>query len=234
MDRIIESFLAEFSSNQDLQDESPSVQFEHFANYCVVLNENGVTDFDISSMHTGNSTQGIDGVAIEVNGKFVESIDEISQSLSFNQKLDVSFVFIQAKTSDSFSNAELLNFLSFVHTFFTDNARQIFTTPEMCRFLDMKEYIYENARYLTIKNPQVKLYYFALGDWNEKDINLQTVIRQQKCLLEDTRLFSNISFSGCGIIEIQKMYRKSKDKLEATIVFEKRLVMFEDSTGTMD
>ena len=44
-------------------------RFEYFVNDCVIYNEYGAADFDLDDITTGDSTQGIDGIAIIVNSK---------------------------------------------------------------------------------------------------------------------------------------------------------------------
>lgn len=63
-------------------------------------------------MSTGKNAQGIDGIAIIVNHKLVTSISEIEFQIQNSRVLDVNFVFIQAKTSSSFDNTLMLNFLN--------------------------------------------------------------------------------------------------------------------------
>ena len=169
LDRITQAFLDEFSISHNFTMYETSVQFEHFANFCALSAETGMVEIDIQDMHTGNATQGIDGIAIEVNGAIVCSIDEIETLIKQNKKLDVKFIFVQAKTSDSFDNSEISNFLSFVKVFFSDEAKNTFSTEEMADFIEMKDFIYSNSRYMKVKNPIIRLYYIASGKWNDDD-----------------------------------------------------------------
>lgn len=231
LDRITEGFLSEFSNSHNLDMLEQSARFEHFANFCALSAESGEFEIDIQEMHTGDATQGIDGIAIEVNGNIIESINDIEALIKQNKKLDVKFVFVQAKTSDSFDNTEIGNFLSFVGTFFSDDAASTFSTEEMLDFIDIKNYIYENSKYMRSQNPVLKLYYVAPGRWNESDVSLRAVIKRHKEALENTNLFSDVTFVPCGSSDIQKMYRKSQEQLEATFVFAKNVMMFADDNG---
>jgi hypothetical protein len=71
----------------------------------------------ILSIGAGRDT-GIDGVAIIVNGNIILEPDEIDFLEQKNGYLNVSFSFIQSKTSDSFSGAQILTFLVGIRNFF--------------------------------------------------------------------------------------------------------------------
>ena len=77
MDRITQSMIDSFKSNQSLNIDDSSELFEYFVNYCVVNNVYGSNDFDLEEITTGKATQGIDGIAIIVNQKFVNTIEDI-------------------------------------------------------------------------------------------------------------------------------------------------------------
>lgn len=226
MDRITKSFLDEFSSSFDLSHLSVEAQFEHFANYCALSSETSSIDADIQKMHTGDSAQGIDGIAIEVNGTIIESVDDVSRLISLNKQLDVKFIFVQAKTSESFGNTEIGNFLIFVERFFSDDAKNIFTTEEMLSFIEMKDFIYSNSRYMKSSNPKINLYFVSLGNWDDNDRNIKAVIDSHIATLNRSNLFSTIHFIPCDVQTIQRMYRKSKEQITASFTFTNSLMMF--------
>ena len=227
VDRITESFLKEFSQNHGFVDGSSADQFEYFADYCAIANESSAVEIDLMDMHTGISAQGIDGIAIEVNGKYITTTDEVDELLKYNKALTVTFVFVQAKTSEEFNNALISNFLGFVQTFFADNA-SVFTTEEMQTFLELKDYIYSKSANMKIRNPNLRLYYVSCGAWDENDATLRTVIDQNVMALKATNLFERVEFIPFGSREIQSAYRKSTNDIESTFMFERRVTMFSD------
>lgn len=223
MDRITQSMVESFKNSQGISStDIPSV-FESFVNYCVVNNVYGTSDFEIEDITTGNATQGIDGLAIIVNQKLINSIDDIDLLISLNQTLSVKFVLIQTKTSTSFDNKELSNLFTYSKLFFSEDAA-IFRTDEMRRFIELKDYIFERGDKLK-RNPQLLLYYVTLGTWTD-DINLVSTISVGKEALRSTNLFSTIDFEPCGSAEVQTLFRKTKAKLAATFKFEKRITMY--------
>ena len=140
MDRITQSMIDSFKNNQSLNIDDASELFEYFVNYCVVNNIYGSNDFDLEEITTGKATQGIDGIAIIVNQKFVNTIEDIDTLIEYNKSISVKFVLIQAKTSSSFDNTEIGNLLTYSKLFFSDDT-SIFHTPEMQHFIELKEYI---------------------------------------------------------------------------------------------
>lgn len=223
MDRITQSMIDSFKSNQSLNIDDDSELFEYFVNYCVVNNVYGSNDFDLEEITTGKATQGIDGIAIIVNQKFVNTIEDIDTLIEYNKSISVKFVLIQAKTSSSFDNTEIGNLLTYSKLFFSDDT-SMFRTAEMQHFIELKEYIFSKGDKLK-KNPELFLYYVTLGTWTD-DGNLRATISVGKESLRGTNLFSNISFEPCGSEKIQDLYRKTKEKLKATFKFEKRITMY--------
>lgn len=223
MDRITQSMMDSFKSNQSLNIDDDSELFEYFANYCDVNNIYGSIDFDLEEITTGKSTQGIDGIAIIVNQKFINTIEDIDTLIEYNKSISVKFVLIQAKTSSSFDNTEIGNLLTYSKLFFSDDTT-MFHTEEMQHFIELKEYIFSKGDKLK-KNPELFLYYVTLGTWTD-DENLQATISVGKESLRGTNLFSDINFEACGSEKIQDLYRKTKEKLKATFKFEKRITMY--------
>lgn len=223
MDRITQSMLDAFRSDLGLNINDSALLFEYFSNYCVVNNVYGTNDFDLDEISTGKGTQGIDGIAIIINQKIINSTDDIDLLISLNQTISVKFVLIQTKTSVSFDNTEISNLFTFSRIYFSEDT-SIFCAPEMQKFIELKNYIFSKGNRLK-KNPELILYYVTLGTWCD-DFNLNASISVGKENLKNTNLFSTIGFIPCGSVEIQSLYRKTKAKLTATFKFEKRITMY--------
>ncbi len=223
MDRITQSMIEAFKEDLSVNIDDISLLFEYFSNYCVVNDVYGINDFDVEDITTGKNTQGIDGIAIIVNQKLINTTDDIDLLISYNQTISVKFVLIQTKTSSSFDNTEISNLLTYAKLFFGDDD-SIFRTPEMQKFVELKNYIFSKGSKLR-KNPELLLYYVTLGTWTD-DTNLKATVSVGKEALRTTNLFSNIEFIPCGSAEIQALYRKTKAKLSATFKFEKRITMY--------
>lgn len=226
VDPITKKFLGEFCNSFELGNMDQIKVFEHFCNYCCVNKENGIVDIRLNDMSTGENAQGIDGIAIIVNHKLVTSVSEIEFQILNNRSLDVKFVFIQAKTSSSFDNALMLNFMNFVKVFFSNDISE-FNTSEIMNFFEMKEYIYEHAECMIEANPQLAMYYVTTGKWVE-DRTLKKLVERYETELKELNIFSDIKFVPCGATEIQSLYRNTKNVLSTKFKFEKCVVMFGD------
>lgn len=223
MDRITQSMVDAFKQDFDLDYNNKSALFEHFSNYCVVNNVYGINALELDEITTGEATQGIDGIAIIVNQRLVNSISDIDVLISLNQTISVKFVLIQTKTSTSFNSTDIANLFTYAKLYF-DEANSIFHTDEMKKFIELKDYIFGKGNKLK-KNPELLLYFVTLGTWCNDD-NLKSVISVNEKMLKDTNLFSTVEFFPCGSNEIQSLYRKTKAKLMANFKFEKRITMY--------
>ena len=223
MDRITENMVKAFSESEGLGDLKDTLKFEYFVNHCIIKSLYGIEDFDISDITTGKDTPGIDGIAIIVNEKLVRTLSDIDLLISLNRQINVKFILIQTKTSDSFSNSEIGNMMTFVGKFFEERPK-VFNTAEMEKFVEIKNYIFEKSCYLK-KNPQLVLHYVTTGKWSE-DKNLMAPFEETKKMLDRTNLFSEIVFKAMGAQEIQTLYRKTKETNKASFVFEKYMSMY--------
>ena len=232
MDRITRSMIAEFQESENRTFNDEETAFEQFSNYCVINHIYGANDFELEDIETGYGTQGIDGLGIIVNQKLIQSTDDIDTLIRLNQYISVKFVLIQTKSSASFNNMAISNLFTFSNIFFSDNT-DIFTTEEMQKFIELKNYIFDHGNKMN-KNPDILLYFVTLGTWNPDDRNLLSAVEVGKNALRGTNLFSNIEFCPIGVNEIQTFYRKTTSTLTATFRFEKRVTMYsinEDEVG---
>jgi len=224
LDRITNSLMDKFSSDYELNLDNSRL-FEYFTNFCAASNENGTENLNLEELSTGENAQGIDGIAIIVNGRFVYSIEDVKELLRLNKTMRVKFVISQSKTSESFDNAEMLNCFCYTKKYFLDSdATKVFKTEEMQNFIEIKDFIFDNAPALE-NNPILNLYYFTAGSW-QNDSNLVSIINDTSKELMSSNLFSKVNIIPCGAEEIQKMYRKTRSELSATFKFEKKVAMY--------
>ena len=107
MDRITNSLVKDFLNLQELTSEGEPEDFENFCNYSIIANEHKSV-FNFDEISTGQNI-GIDGIGMIVNGVLVTSLDELNDLKDMNNYLEVTFIFIQSKTSVSFECGEMLN-----------------------------------------------------------------------------------------------------------------------------
>ena len=157
MDRITQSMVDAFQKDLNLNFEDSTQMFEYFSNYCVVNNVYGINDFDLDEITTGKSTQGIDGIAIIVNQKLINTIEDIDLLISLNQTISVKFVLIQTKTSTSFDNTEISNLFTFSRFYFSEDT-SLFHNREMQKFIELKDYIFKYGN----KLKKIQSFYYIM------------------------------------------------------------------------
>lgn len=226
MDRITENLLKEFSQEHGYLTLSQTEQFEHFVNFSVVSREYSES-FDPNDVHVGRgSTQGIDGLAIIVNGSLVTEEEEIDDLLAANKYLEVDYIFMQAKTSTSFDGADIGSFIEAVRDFFRDQPRL-----KRNAYLEQKAKVADHILKYTAKmrhNPTCSLFYVTTGKWTH-DNNLLARLEQGKEDIEATELFSRVAVDALGAAEIQRLYRQSKEALTVEIEFPNKVTLPEIS-----
>jgi len=223
MDRITKQLVKELITTQEIIDKKESDNFEYFVNYSVVSDEyNRTFDLDNISIGSGSDT-GIDGLAVIVNGTIIDSVEEIDNFLESNGFLEVSYIFIQSKTSSSFDTSEIRTFTDGVKDFFRE-------TPTLPRNKDIENksnisnYILDNASKFK-DNPKCKLYFVTTGVYNKDDQNIESVKNNTINDLNTLNLFQEISFKILGANEIGKLYRKTKKPISAKFTFSNKVTL---------
>jgi len=224
MDQITQSLQKDFSIENGLTSLSSSVQFEHFTGYLVTqrhYSEIFLTDEII--IDSGGGDIGIDSLSIIVNGQLVTEPEEIDDYAEANGYLDVSFVFNQAETSNSFETAKIGQFAYGVSDFFSSNPK--LTSNESVKHKrKIWEKILEHSKLFKKGNPQCFLYYCTTGKWvGDKDL----VARRDsgRSDIESTGLFRHVSFDCLGAHEIQALSRQSKNSVTAEITFTSKIAL---------
>jgi hypothetical protein len=222
MDRITESLITELLTNLELSSAGESKDFERLSNYSIVSNDyNKTFDIDCITVGDGGDT-GIDGIAIIVNGQLVETVEEVEDLLERNNFLEVEYIFIQSKTSSNFDSGEMNIFVFGVLDFFASQPKLVRNT-DIVRFAEISNFIFSKAPRFR-ENPSIRLYYVTTGKW-VGDTNLNAVITSGVNSLEQTNLFERVNFIPFGARELATSYRKTKEAISTTILFNNRITM---------
>ncbi len=216
-DQILKSYLDDFASRFGHEELQEYLQFEHFVAHCIVAKDYQ-GHFDSSHITVGNAT-GIDSVAIFVNDVLIESAMELK---SFEKRnLEVKFIFIQTKTSNSYDHGEVLKFTTAVQNFFSSDKK----TDEYI-LLDkheIKDLIYKRAIKF-VENPVVQLYYATTSAIAPNDL-IEDVGQKVVEALGKTNLFSNITFNFITSEDLKSTYRTLSHKVTKQITFEKHTIL---------
>lgn len=223
MDRITSHLVDDFISNNELNISDESVRFELFCIYSIISKEHSES-FDIEkiSVGYGNDT-GIDGIAILVNGRLIESKDEIDDLLEMNKSLEAVFIFIQSKTSSNFDSGDIGKFLFGILDFFEQNPK-LPRNELVQEKAEIMDYLYTKSASMIKGNPKCKIYYVTTGNWNE-DPNLRARFDVSRDDLIEKNLFSNVETYPTGAPEIQKYYQTTKETISRQIVFPNKVTL---------
>ncbi len=221
MDVVTRSLLNEFSEANDLKNKSEAVRFEYFSNFCAVSQHFSDT-FDVSQCSTGDF-QGIDGIAVIVNGAFLDSPDTIAELVEANGYLFTTFIFVQAKTSSSFDLGEMSKFSDAVVGFFEDDSH--FTGgADVKPFVELKNAVYEQSAKFKRGNPSVYMYYVTTGNWGEP-APMVANIRTTKKRLKALNILSEISYECIDAAHVQNWYRQTQNTRNVQINFERSVAL---------
>lgn len=222
MDRITKQLLNDFLTSQEISENNESNAFEQFCNYTILSNEYNKT-FDVNSITVGSGGDtAIDGIAIIVNGHLIEDVDEIDDLLSSNGSLDVTYIFIQSKTSSNFDTHAINAFYFGVSDFFLEKPR-LPRNSDVIRYSELSEYLLSKASEFK-ENPKCKMFYITTGIVNE-DNNITAITEASKETLTSYNLFESIEHNILGANELGKLYRKSKNPISAQFVFSNKITL---------
>lgn len=223
MDRITRQLVTDLFKAQEKEEIDLNDDFEYFCNYSVLPNEYNRT-FETEAITIGSgSDTGIDGVAIIANGHLVESEEEVDDLLDSNGYLEVTFVFVQAKTSSNFNTAEMHQFYFGIQDFFSEQP-QLPRNQGIKRASELADYVLSFASEFK-ENPICKMYYITTGTYNSDDQNIEATRLNSIQQLENNNLFSRIESLVLGANEIGKLYRKTKNPTSAKFTFSNKVTL---------
>ncbi|QGV78591.1 hypothetical protein EIZ62_10305 [Streptomyces ficellus] len=231
MDRVTKVYLDTFRQEQSIESAPESTAFELFADYCVISDAYD-DEFNVTDVHTGGGNDlAIDGIGIIVNGTLVNSTDEVVGVLGVSGSLDVTFCFIQAKTSSKFSGDQISGFFDGVDEFFEESISLPVNT-EVAKCRDIMQVIYESSLKFRRGKPQCRLNYVTTGQWKSDDY-LAAKIRGRVNKLKDTGLFSDVVFTPMGADELHASYLRTKNSVTTEFVFPGK-VLLPDISGVAE
>lgn len=222
MDRITENLVEDYISNYELTIKDMDDKFELFCCYSIISREYGDT-FEIEQVWLGDDAVGIDGVAIIVNGRLIESKEEVDDLIEINNFLDVVFIFVQSKTSSNFDSKEIGNFLFGVSDFFEERPK-IPCSEKLKEKAEIMNHIYSKSAFMTKGPPICKLYYITTGIWKD-DAVIKARFDTGKQDLLQRNLFDDVSIIPLGARGIQKYYQDTKSTISQEILFNNRTLI---------
>jgi cold shock CspA family protein len=218
MDTILQGYLDDFRDDFSFDKEENSKLFEHFVNYCLIkkIDPDRVA---IESVNVGGrNNPGIDGMAIIVNDHVVITKEQVDYFLEILGRLEVEFIFIQSKTTESFEMKEIGSFLTCVNEYFNKSTTMKFE-EDLINLIEVKDYIYTKSIKFE-RNPSVKIFYATCGKYQE-DKNVLSTVNYQIDNIKKKDIFSDVAFHPVDRDNIKKTYREIKNTITREINFEK-------------
>lgn len=221
MDNIILSgMLQDFVKKHALQDDAPEIQFEKFANYCLLKTDH-YDSFEFEKVSTGECV-GIDGVAVSIGGVIVNEIAD-AENLTRAQ-YDAKFIFSQAKTSSKFDLGDFLKFASTVRNFFGEDKSLVPT--ELHSAFDIKQHIYKKAAAKLRNHPTAELSYVYAGRFDTKNETLKQQIEQEVQAIRDIPYkFSEVEWYVYDGDAIARLYRETQNDVLIEIPFQRHVAL---------
>jgi hypothetical protein len=159
MDRVTESFLADFATENELNGLPPDKRFEHFAAFVAVRRHYNGETFITDEIHTGGAGDtGIDAVAILVNGSLIVDVEGLAEHADLSGHFDVSFVFVQADRGASFDGKKLSDFGFGVKDFF-EASPKLTRNDAIKNAAEIMDELYKSGTKFRPGNPICRLYY---------------------------------------------------------------------------
>ena len=231
MDRVTRSYLEAFRAEQSLDAVSDSKAFEMLAVYCVVSDAYD-DEFDVSDVVVGGEDDlGLDGVAIMVNGALINSVDEVQDLLEVNGTLDVTFIFVQAKSGNNFSGQDIVTLLDGVDEFFSEEPT-LPVNDDIANYRSVMQVIYDNSIKFRKNKPYCQISFVSSGQWTN-DAYLLSLVNKRIDQLKKKGLFSEVTFKPVDADELHASYQRSKNSAMAEFVFANK-VLLPEMTGVKE
>ena len=235
-DVVLEGFVKNFSASRGLAHLKPHELFEAFASSSVLrkYHQTDITDYDDAVLVGGSGDGGLDAVAVIVNGRPARTKEDIDFFVEKLRRLDVEFVFVQAKDSSRFNAAEIGNFVYGVEQFFAavfDTDPKIEFNPEVQQLIDLAREVYEQSIRMQ-ENPKCFIYYVTSGQWVEAP-DPRGRLMDGKDRLANLNIFSHVNAEPVDAELLKATYRE----LERGVVKEvelKRTAVFPRIDGVDD
>lgn len=222
MNQLVQGLLTKFVEDQAFVGLSQSQAFERLAAWCVLARylPGGSS---VEDLMAGDDTVGIDALAILANEDLVLDQQD-ADDITFNgHTVEVDFAFIQAKTSEKFERAQILNFGDAVADFFSVTPGLVYN-PFIEEKRKAKDALYAKSPLFRTRRPTIRLSYVTSGQV-PNDPNLQSSVTSVVAKLRQTSLFEDVQFDLLGAGEIHRNFSQIENSESATFNFARRVTI---------
>lgn len=223
MDLITSSMLKEYCEANSYGSLPEDKQFEFFVT-SIVTNRLQLDVVDPTDVVIGSGgDNSLDAICVVVNGALVLELDQIDELAAQNNYLEVTFLFIQAERSPSFTASKIGEIGFGVEEFFKEKP----TIPRNAGVTNaaaIMRAIFNKGPLFRRGNPSCKIFYATTGKWTN-DQHLEARRASVVSALDGLGLFSEVEFSPLGADAIQKLYRESQNSISREFTFAERTVV---------
>lgn len=215
MHRIIANHLKSFVEDNGLDADPESVQFEKFANYCL-LRQKMASTVEIDTVTTGNDDDGIDGIALIINEEHVFTPEDSEVVFAADRKAnDVEISFIQAKRSEHFDLGDFLKFKEAILRFVQEEP---YTSNSETQRDARSAFDIAIANVTKIRNgkPNLSATFVTTGSYQSPD-ELETAKETMVADLDDLGLFHLIDIRFYGRDDLIKLWMDSHNGIQASL-----------------
>ena len=220
-DHILSAYMQDFVKQFGLGEIDEGRAFESLVGHCIVSKHNPENFEPDDVLVGGYGDLGIDAIGILVNDHLVHTDSDVDYFKDFLRRLDVQFVFVQAKTSPNFKAIEIGTFISGVRQFFDSSPAT--ANESVLALHKLKEYVFDHSIDMD-SSPICRLYYVTTGRWTD-DLALSARIDQGVNDLENTNLFSRVEFTPVDSGGLKRVYRELNQRITREIKFEKHTIL---------
>lgn len=237
MNVIIDSYIKEFKNSFEYFCKPESVVFELFCSYCIASNRiqsQTITKNTLDGFIVGGTNDwGIDSVIIIINGRFIETEDQVDELAQSGSDLRVDVLLTQAKTSSSIETGDFHKFATGyknILKFVNGENVELDKSVDLSEKLQIISKIYENANLFysedEYKRPKFHLYFAHKGS-SESNQYLDNSILNLKQIAKESNLCSELSVEFLNIEKLENLYMASKKRLSKTIIVDQHLPLNE-------
>ena len=216
MHKVLNSYLKQYVKDFEKEGINEEDQFERFVNFCII-NRSYPDTFDIEEVTTGKDDWSIDGAAIIIGDELVlthEDATSVFSRLRPRQSIAVTYIFIQAKRSESFDGGDMAKFGVGVTSLLTDND-SIANDDVLNEVRKIHEVIVGQLSKVQGGRPKCFLHYVTSGTWG-KPKDLLRIINNQVNNLTETGLFTSIDFLPVDRESLINYWIQTRSPVEAT------------------
>ena len=235
-DIVLDGFVKNFAESRGFSGRPEHEIFEAFATSSLLrkYHQSDILDIEDDVLVGGGGDGGIDSVVVLVNGRPAMTKQDVDFFVERLHRLEVEFIFVQAKASPAFNSADIGAFGFGVEQFFAavgNSDPRVAFNSNVRQIIDLTCYVYEQSIYME-KNPRCYLYYVTTGDWTDA-VEPRGRIDHTLHTLRQTNLFLDVQVKPIGASLLKDLYRALERAVIGDVEFS-RAAVFPKITGVDD